>query len=564
MISAETPNGSVEDLLRQLAPQVLGMLVRRHDQFDACEDAVQEALLAATTQWPVQGVPDRPRSWLITVASRSLIDHWRADSARRRREAAAALDPTNETAGDPDDTLVVLFLCCHPELSAPSQLALTLRAAGGLSTAQVAAAFLVPETTMAQRISRAKQRIRETGGRFELPASGERAARLAVVLHVLYLMFNEGYTATSGPNLHRPDVTAEAIRLTRLLHRLLPGDGEVAGLLALMLLIDARRAARTDLDGSLVPLAAQDRHRWDAAAIAEGRALLHRTLGAGPVGPYQIQAAIAAVHDEAAADADTDWPQILALYDVLDRVAPGPVVTLSRAVAVAMVHGPTAGLAALGTLADDDRLAQTHRLEAVRAHLLERAGDLTGARQSYLRAAQMTASLPEQHYLTRCATMLDRERFKVQNCGVAVDVSTEIVIDRPCAEVAAYTADPSHAPDWYVNIDSVEWLTEPPVQIGSRLAFVARFLGRRLAYTYEIVELVPGERLVMRTAEGPFPMETTYTWQPAGEGRTQMTLRNRGEPTGFSTLGAPFMVRAMRRANRKDLATLKSRLESGG
>ncbi|WP_426503146.1 RNA polymerase sigma factor [Dactylosporangium sp. McL0621] len=387
--------GAVEDLLRELAPRVLGTLVARHGQFDACEDAVQEALLAAAVRWPAEGVPQRPRAWLLTVASRALVDHWRTDSARRRREVAAALDPTNEPPDDPGDTLLVLFLCCHPALSPPSQLALTLRAVGGLSTAQVAAAFLVPEATMAQRISRAKQRIREAGGRFE------PGPALGVVLHVLYLMFNEGYT-----DLHRPDLTAEAVRLARLLYRLVPADAEVAGLLALMLLTDARRAARTDAAGQLVPLAEQDRGRWDAAAIAEGQALLARTLGSGPVGQYQVQAAIAALHDEAATAAATDWPQILALYDVLHRVAPGPVVTLSRAVAVAMVHGPVAGLAELGTLDDDARLAHTHRLEAVRAHLLELTGEPAAARDCYLRAARMTASLPEQRYLTLRAARL--------------------------------------------------------------------------------------------------------------------------------------------------------------
>ncbi|MEU7875713.1 DUF6596 domain-containing protein [Dactylosporangium sp. NPDC049140] len=397
---------ALEDLLRGLAPQVLGVLVRRYGQFDACEDAVQEALLAAAVQWPAGGVPERPKAWLCTVAGRSLVDQWRTDSARRRREAAAALDPANEPPDNPDDTLTVLLLCCHPALSPPSQLALTLRAVGGLSTAQVAAAFLVPAGTMAQRISRAKQRIRDAGARFELPAPGDRPARLAVVEHVLYLLFNEGYTTTSGPQLLRPDLTAEAIRLARLLHRLLPGDGEAAGLLALMLLTDARRAARTDPDGMIMPLADQDRSRWDRAAIAEGQALLTRTLGAGPVGQYQIQAAIAAVHDEAPTAGDTDWPQILVLYDVLDRVAPGPVVTLSRAVAVAAVHGPVAGLAALGTLDHDGRLGHSHRLDAVRAHLLEQAGDPAAARECYLRAARMTASVPEQRYLTRRAALL--------------------------------------------------------------------------------------------------------------------------------------------------------------
>ncbi|HEY0536296.1 MAG TPA: DUF6596 domain-containing protein [Actinoplanes sp.] len=399
---------TAEGLLRELAPQVLGALVRRHGQFDACEDAVQEALLAATVQWPADGVPERPRSWLLTVATRTLIDHWRTDSARRRRETAAALDPTEGSGFESQDALVLLFLCCHPALSPPSQLALTLRAVGGLSTAQIAAAFLVPETTMAQRIGRAKQRIRDTGARFVLPPPDERAGRLGVVLHVLYLLFNEGYTASSGPALHRADLTAEAIRLTRLSHRLQPGETEVAGLLALMLLTDARRAARTDPDGSIVPLADQDRTLWDATAIAEGQALLTGTLGSGPVGPYQIQAAIAALHDEARIAEQTDWPQILALYDVLAQVAPGPVVTLSRAVAVAMVNGPVAGLALLGTLDADDRMAHTHRLEAVRAHLLEQAGHPQGARESYLRAARMTASLPEQRYLTlRAASLSD-------------------------------------------------------------------------------------------------------------------------------------------------------------
>jgi len=403
----------MEDLLRDLAPQVLAALVRRHGQFDACEDAMQEALLAAALQWPIEGVPQRPRSWLLTVATRALVDFWRTDSARRRREKAAALDRSDGSAEETQDAgfgeqdvLALLFLCCHPALSPSSQLALTLRAVGGLSTAQVAAAFLVPQTTMAQRIGRAKQRIREAGARFVLPPPDERPGRLGVVLHVLYLLFNEGYTASSGTDLHRGDLTSEAIRLARLLYRLLPGETEVAGLLALMLLTDARRAARADPDGSIVALAEQDRARWDTAAIAEGQALLTRTLGAGPVGPYQIQAAIAALHDEAGTAEQTDWPQILALYDVLAQVAPGPVVTLSRAVALAMVHGPMAGLTLLGTLDTDDRLAHTHRLEAVRAHLLEQAGDPDAAHQSYLRAAQMTASLPEQKYLARRAALV--------------------------------------------------------------------------------------------------------------------------------------------------------------
>jgi len=409
-----TAEHRIEDLLRECAPRVLGTLVRRHGQFDACEDAVQEALLAATLQWPADGVPDRPRSWLLTVAERSLVDGWRSESAQRRREVAvAALEPAGRAPAEhhdagQDDTLVLLFLCCHPALSPPSQLALTLRAVGGLTTTEIAAAFLVPEATMAQRISRAKQRVRSAGARFELPPAPEWVERLGVVLHVLYLVFNEGYTTSSGSALHRADLTAEAIRLARLLHRLLPSEGEVAGLLALMLLTDARRAARTDADGSIVPLAEQRRELWDAAEITEGLALVTRTLGTVPVGPYQLQAAIAAVHDEAPTAEETDWPQILALYDVLAQVAPGPVVTLSRAVALAMVHGPTAGLALLGTLDADDRMAHTHRLEAVRAHLLERAGDPVAAREAYLRAARMTASVPEQRYLALRAARLQQ------------------------------------------------------------------------------------------------------------------------------------------------------------
>ncbi|HSR86193.1 MAG TPA: DUF6596 domain-containing protein [Streptosporangiaceae bacterium] len=417
-----TDQDRIEGLLRELAPQVLGVLVRRYGQFDACEDAVQEALLAATVQWPGEGVPKQPRAWLLTVASRALVDAWRIDSARRRRETAAARDPTDQASsadsiGVPDgdladvgrdDTLALLFLCCHPALSPASQLALTLRAVGGLTTAQIAAAFLVPETTIAKRIVRAKQRIRQARTRFELPGPPQRTERLGVVLHVLYLIFNEGYTTSSGPALLRTDLTAEAIRLTRLLHRLLPGEVEVAGLLGLMLLTDARRAARIDPDGRIVPLAEQPRDLWDSAAIAEGQAILTQTLGTGPVGAYQLQAAIAALHDEAPTAEATDWPQILALYDVLATVAPGPIVTLSRAVALAHIHGPRAGLGLIGTLDADGRMAHTHRLEAVRAHLLQQAGDTTAARASYLRAAKMTASLPERRYLElRAASLHD-------------------------------------------------------------------------------------------------------------------------------------------------------------
>ncbi|MEJ7771311.1 MAG: sigma-70 family RNA polymerase sigma factor [Geodermatophilaceae bacterium] len=398
----------IEDLLRELAPQVLGSLVRRQGQFDACEDAVQEALLAATQQWPEQGLPDEPRSWLATVASRRLVDNWRSESARQRREeAAAALEPPSPAqASDRDDTLALLFLCCHPSLSVPSQLALTLRAVGGLTTAEIAHAFLVPEPTLAQRISRAKQSIKAAGLTFTLPPESERADRLRVVLHVLYLVFNEGYTASSGPALQRGDLSTEAVRLARLLHQLVPQEAEAAGLLALLLLTDARRAARTHADGSLVPLADQRRELWNKPQIDEGTALITRILGTANVGPYQLQAAIAAVHDEAPSNEQTDWPQILALYEVLARVSPGPIVTLNRAVALGMVDGPRAGLALLGTLDGDDRMAHTHRLDAVRAHLLELAGDPAAARASYLQAARRTASLPEQRYLALRAAQL--------------------------------------------------------------------------------------------------------------------------------------------------------------
>jgi RNA polymerase sigma factor (sigma-70 family) len=408
-VSAEVP---VEDLLRDLAPRVLGTLARRYGQFDAAEDATQEALLAALTQWPVEGVPREPRAWLLTVARRGLIDQWRSDSARRRREEESApegrpvMPGADEQSPAGDDTLILLFLCCHPALTPPAQIALTLRAVGGLTTAEIARALLVPEDTMAKRITRAKRRVTAAGARFVLPGETELQGRLQSVLAVLYLIFNEGYTASSGASLHRVDLSTEAIRLARLLHRVRPDDGEVAGLLALMLLTDARRPARTEPDGSLVPLHEQDRARWDHAVVAEGLRLVAGTLGRFPIGQYQLQAAIAAVHGEAATAEATDWPQILALYDTLEHVAPSPVVTLSRAVAVAMVHGPLAGLAVLGTLAEDDWAARSHRVSAVRAHLLELAGEHQRAREDYLRAARMTASLPEQRYLQIRASRL--------------------------------------------------------------------------------------------------------------------------------------------------------------
>jgi RNA polymerase sigma factor (sigma-70 family) len=413
--AADGGRGGVEDLLRELAPQVLTALVRRYGQFHLCEDASQEALLAAALQWPADGIPENPRGWLITVAARRLMDQVRSERSRRNREELIAVaTPQSELLGPPadaepadrDDSLALLFGCCHPDLSPPSQIALTLRAIGGLSTAQIAAAFGVPEATMAQRISRAKQVFRETGFDFGLPTAAERTERLRAVLHVLYLVFNEGYTASEGDELTAPALSHEAIRLTRWLHRLLPDDSEVAGLLALMLLTDARRAARTLPDGSLVPLAEQDRQRWNRARIGEGIALISAALPRGEAGPYQLQAAIAAVHDEAATMADTDWPQILSLYELLELLAPNPFTTLNRAVAVAMVHGPEAGLRVLSELAADKRMARHHRLLAARAHLEELAGDRKAAAADYLEAARHATSLPERRYLAVQAARL--------------------------------------------------------------------------------------------------------------------------------------------------------------
>ena len=405
-----TDASSVEGLLRDLAPQVLGVLVRRNADFDACEDAVQEALLAAATQWPADGIPSNPMGWLIRVASRRLIELYRNEAARRRREETAwQLDDREIDPGPAeDDSLALLFLCCHPALTPPSKVALTLRAVGGLTTAEIARAFLVPEATIAQRISRAKQRIRETGAAFAMPPPHERAERLGAVLSTLYFVFNEGYTASSGAALQRVELSAEAIRLTRQLHDLLPAEGEVTGLLALMLLTDARRPARSRADGSLVPLAEQDRSLWNRAAIEEGLALIAGSLATTPIGPYQLQAAIAAVHDEAPSAAATDWPQILGLYELLARLAPGPMVTLNRIVAAAMVNGPVPALRDLAAAEAEPGLAGHHRLDAVRAHLLEMAGDTGAAIDAYRRAAGRTLSLPERHYLESRAAALSR------------------------------------------------------------------------------------------------------------------------------------------------------------
>jgi RNA polymerase sigma factor (sigma-70 family) len=410
-----TEPGAIEDLLRELTPQVLGAVLGRFGDFAASEDAVQESLLAAATQWPREGLPESPRAWLTQVAFRRMADHIRSESARRRREQETALEAVRtsesraaETGPREDDTLVLLFMCCHPALTMSSAIALTLRAVGGLTSAEIAIAFLVPEATMAQRISRAKQSIKMSGIPFQLPTAEERAQRLRAALHVLYLIFNEGYTSSGGPHLRRDDLSHEAMRLTRIVHKLQPDDTEVAGLLALMLLTDARRLARTNAEGELIPLAQQDRGLWDKAQIAEGVALLSAALPKGSVGPYQLQAAIAAVHDEAAQPEDTDWPQILALYELLRRMSGNPMVALNHAIAAAMVHGPTKGLELLDALQADARLSGHHRLDAVRAHLLELTGDRQEAARCYRAAAGKTGSLPERNYLlTQAARLIE-------------------------------------------------------------------------------------------------------------------------------------------------------------
>jgi RNA polymerase sigma factor (sigma-70 family) len=413
----------VGDLLRPLAPQVLGAVVRRYGHFDLAEDATQEALLAASVQWPRDGLPRSPKAWLISVASRRLTDLLRSEQARRRREApltwvatgrgpaqADEPGPGEPGPGEADDTLILLFMCCHPSLSTASQIALTLRAVGGLSTAEIARALLGSEQTVTRRITRAKQSVKDSGVPFALPAPGELAGQLQAVLRVLYLIFNEGYAATAGPVLMRVDLADEAIRLARALHAGLPGDAEVSGLLALMLLVHARHQARTAPDGSLIPMAEQDRSRWDTDLIAEGTALLTAALPRGPTGPYQMQAAIAAVHDEAASAEATDWPQIAALYDVLLRLDDNPVVALNRAVAVSMVAGPGAGLDQIRQLEADPRINTDRRFHAVRAHLLEMAGDHAAALEAYRAAARAATNLQQQRYLNQQISRLAQER----------------------------------------------------------------------------------------------------------------------------------------------------------
>ena len=416
MATSAMPEGS-EQLLRELAPRVLAAVVRRFRDFAAAEDAVQEALVAAALQWPHDGVPENPRGWLIQVAARRMTDHVRSEAARRRRETLAAMEaeqlaPSVESPGseEQDDTLILFFMCCHPALTSSSAIALTLRAVGGLTTAEIARAFLVPEATMAQRISRAKQTIKASGAPFRLPEASEQGERLRAVLHVIYLIFNEGYTSSGGAELQRVELAQEAIRLARAVHALLPEDAEIAGLLALMLLTDARRAARSTSNGELVPLTKQNRSLWDRAQIAEGTELLTAALRKGAPGPYQLQAAIAALHDEAARVEDTDRPQILALYEMLRRMSDNPMVMLNYAIAVAMVHGPRKGLELLDGLDADGRLKGHHRLDAVRAHLLEMAGESQAAATHYRAAAERTNSVPERDYLLLRAAQLQEAR----------------------------------------------------------------------------------------------------------------------------------------------------------
>lgn len=410
------PHSTVEDLLREHGPVVLGVLMRRFGDFAAAEDAVQDALLAAAIQWTKDGLPDNPRAWLIHVAARCMTDRLRSERARRRREATFATESQAHELQPPeldrledttqDDTLLLLFMCCHPALNSSAAIALTLRAVGGLTTAEIANAFLIPEATMAQRIVRAKHRINESGVPFCMPTENELAERLGSVLHVLYLIFNEGYSSSIGPNLQRSDLANEAIRLTRCVHKLRPNDCEVAGLLALMLLTDARRPARSGPGGELIALAEQDRTLWDRGLISEGVSLITETLSRGSIRAYQLQAAIAAVHDEAAHTADTDWPQILVLYGLLMRMSDNPMVALNHAIAAAMVYGPGTGLSLLAALDIPGRLAGHYRLDAVRAHFHEMAGECQTATRYYLSAAARTTSIPERDYLNNKAARL--------------------------------------------------------------------------------------------------------------------------------------------------------------
>ncbi|MFE6649044.1 RNA polymerase sigma factor [Nocardioides sp. NPDC057772] len=405
-----------QDLLRDLTPQVVAIVTRRCGDFDTAEDAVQEALVEAVRTWPERGIPEQPRGWLVTTAMRRLLDAKRREARRRDRERADHLaEPEGQETSAVDDSLDVLLLCCHPSLTPASAVALTLRAVGGLTTRQIAHAYLVPEKTMAQRISRAKATIK--GRSLGIDGTADLAARIPAMLKVLYLLFNEGYVATDGDRLQRVDLCAEAIRLARLARTALTrvtgtGHGELGGLLALMLLLDARRPARVDAHGAVVPLADQDRSLWRSETSREGIALVDSVIGTGRPGTYQVQAAIAALHNRAPSAEETDWLQITALYGLLERVAPGPIVTLNKAVAVGYADGPGPALALLDDLLrdcarhGDAGFADHPRVSAVRAHLLELAGDLDGAAAAYELASARATNLAERRFLTSKAAAL--------------------------------------------------------------------------------------------------------------------------------------------------------------
>ncbi|MGX7676620.1 RNA polymerase sigma factor [Plantactinospora sp. DSM 117369] len=410
MSGGEQPTvDTVERVFREERGRLLASLVRHFGDLDLAEEVASDAIEAALLHWPVQGVPTRPAAWLLTTARRKAVDRLRRDRAYAARLAVLQAEavrvepaaPAPDGDGDlPDDRLRLFFTCCHPALPAEAQIALTLRCLAGLSTAEVARAFLVPVTTMAQRIGRAKKKIRGARIPFRVPDVAELPGRLPGVLRVIYLIFTEGYAASSGPQLVRADLADEAIRLARILHRLLPREPEVTGLLALLLLVDARRAARCTAEGDLVLLDEQDRTLWDHDRIAEGRRLVPGALTSRP-GPYAVQAAIAALHGEAADVASTDWPQVVALYDVLARVAPSPLVALNRAVAVALRDGPAAGLPLLDALDADGRLAGYHLLPAARADLLRRLGRTGEATTAYRRALELVGTEPERAFLRR-------------------------------------------------------------------------------------------------------------------------------------------------------------------